>query len=69
MSATIVTGLMKRRAILTHEIEATHERLRQMVIDLENLDATLLQFDPKLEIETIKQGRSVRLRTGLSAEK
>jgi hypothetical protein len=25
-----------------------------MVIDLENLDATLLQFDPKLEIETIK---------------
>jgi hypothetical protein len=47
-------GLMKRRALLTHDIEETHERLRKMVIDLENLDATLLQFDPKLEIETIK---------------
>jgi hypothetical protein len=45
---------MKRRAMLTHEIEETHDRLRQMVIDLENLDATLLQFDPRLEIETIK---------------
>jgi hypothetical protein len=50
----VVAGLVKRRAILTHDIEETHERLRQMVIDLENLDATLLQFDPKLEIETIK---------------
>jgi hypothetical protein len=45
---------MKRRAMLTYEIEQTHERLRQMVIDLENLDATLLQFDPELEIESIK---------------
>ena len=45
---------MKRRALLTHDIEQTHERLRQMVIDLESLDATLLQFDPKLEIETIR---------------
>lgn len=54
MSELIVTGLMKRRALLTYEIEQAHERLRQMVVDLENLDATLIQFDPKLEIETIK---------------
>ena len=54
MTEMVITGLMKRRALLTHEIEQTHERLRQMVIDLESLDATLLQFDPKLEIETIK---------------
>ncbi|HEY3778268.1 MAG TPA: hypothetical protein VGL35_09430 [Rhizomicrobium sp.] len=54
MSDIIVMGLMKRRAKLTHDIEETHERLRQMVVDLENLDATLLQFDPKLEIETIR---------------
>jgi hypothetical protein len=54
MSEMMVTGLMKRRAILSHGIEETHERLRQMVIDLENLDATLLQFDPSLEVESIK---------------
>jgi hypothetical protein len=54
MTDPVVYGLMKRRAKLTHEIEETHERLRQMVVDLESLDATLLQFDPKLEIETIR---------------
>ena len=54
MTEMVVQGLVKRRSKLTHEIEETHERLRQMVIDLESLDATLLQFDPSLEIETIK---------------
>jgi hypothetical protein len=54
MGDMVVMGLMKRRAMLTHEIEQAHERLRQMVVDLESLDATLLQFDPSLEIETIK---------------
>lgn len=54
MTDPVINGLMKRRALLTHEIEETHERLRQMVIDLESLDATLLQFDPKLQIETIR---------------
>ena len=54
MTDMVVLGLMKRRSMLTHDIEQSHERLRQMVIDLESLDATLLQFDPTLEIETIK---------------
>jgi len=54
MADLVLQGLMKRRAKLTHEIEETHERLRKMVVDLEALDATLLQLDPKLEIETIK---------------
>lgn len=54
MSEMVVTGLMKRRAMLAHDIEATHDKLRQMILDLENLDATLLQFDPTLEVETIR---------------
>jgi len=54
MMDIVIMGLMKRRALLTHDIEETHERLRQMVVDLESLDATLLQFDPKMAIETIK---------------
>lgn len=44
---------MKRRAELTGEIEHTHERLRQMVMDLENLDATIMQFDPTHQVEAI----------------
>jgi hypothetical protein len=37
------------------EIEKAHEALRRMVLDLENLDATilLLQFEPDLRVESI----------------
>jgi hypothetical protein len=32
----------------------THEALRNMVLDLESLDATIVQFDPDFQVETIK---------------
>ena len=54
MSELVVSGLVKRRAALAGEIEATHETLRKMVADLENLDATIVQFDPDFKVETIK---------------
>ncbi len=50
----VVTALVRKRAELTGDIEHTHERLRQMVLDLENLDATLRLFDPTHQIEAIK---------------
>jgi len=49
-----VSGLVKRRAELAGDIEKTHEALRKMVLDLENLDATILQFEPDFRVETIK---------------
>ena len=54
MTDYVLTGLVKRRADLTGEIEYVHERLRRMVMDLENLDATILQFDPTHQVEAIK---------------
>lgn len=45
---------MKRRAELAGDIELTHEKLRQMVRDLENLDATIMLFDPSIAPETIR---------------
>ncbi len=50
----VVAGLVRRRAALTGEIEATHLRLRQMLTELEHLDATLLMFAPDFQIEAIK---------------
>ena len=41
MNAFVVSGLVKRRAQLTGDIEKAHKALRQMVIDLENLDVPL----------------------------
>lgn len=54
MTDYVLTGLVKRRAELAGQIESTHDKLRQLVADLENLDATILQFDPKHSVEAIK---------------
>lgn len=50
----VVSGLVKRRAELAGEIERTHEALRKMVIDLEHLDAAIVQFNPAFVPEAIR---------------
>lgn len=50
----VITALVRKRAELAGEIELAHQRLRAMVLDLENLDRTLLIFDPDYRIDTIK---------------
>jgi hypothetical protein len=37
---------LKRRAVLAGEIERTHEALAKKLLDLENLDARILRFEP-----------------------
>ena len=54
MSDAVLSGLVKRRVQLTGEIEDTHIKLRQMILDLEALDATILQFDPSFHVEAIR---------------
>src|SRR5436853_6580789 len=54
MTDYVLTGLVKRRAELAGEIEATHARLRKMIEDLEKLDSVILQFDPQHDVEGIK---------------
>lgn len=50
----IIAALVKKRAELAGDIERTHEALRKMVLDLENLDATIIQFDPGFQVESIR---------------
>lgn len=54
MSDYVMLGLVKRRAALAGEIEATHAKLRQMVADLETLDGTLKIVQPDFQVEAIK---------------
>jgi hypothetical protein len=54
MTDYVLTGLVKRRAEIAGEIEHTHERLRQLILDLEHLDATILQFDSSYIVESIR---------------
>ena len=54
MKPLVVAGLIKHRAELAGDIEKAHEALRRMVQDLENLDATILQFDPDFRVESVR---------------
>lgn len=50
----VITALARKRAELSGDIATAQTKLRQMVLDLERLDATLLMFDPDYRIEAIK---------------
>lgn len=50
----VLSALAAKRAELAGEIERTHDLLRKMVLDLEHLDQTILQFDPSYQVESIK---------------
>lgn len=54
MTDYVMTGLVKRRAEIAGEIDDTQNKLRALIRDLENIDATLRIFDPDIRIEAIK---------------
>jgi hypothetical protein len=54
MTNYVLEGLVKRRAEVTGEIEALHDKLKGLLNDLESLDATILQFDADYKVETIR---------------
>jgi hypothetical protein len=54
MTDYMVTGLVKKRAELAGELESTHNRLRELVNQLESLDSTLRIVAPDMEVEAIR---------------
>lgn len=54
MNDHVVSGLMKRRAELAGQVEEVQARLRQLLNDIDNLDATLRIFQPDIDLEEIK---------------
>ena len=50
----VISALVRKRAEMACDIEATHKRLSVMIADLEKLDATILMFDGNYQIEGIK---------------
>lgn len=54
MSKNVVSGLVRKRRKLAGQIEGTQAMLRQLVIDLDSLDATIRLFDPDIDLEEIK---------------
>ena len=54
MTDYMVTALVAKRAELAGELSATHERLRELVNQLEHLDATLQLVAPDVVVEAIR---------------
>jgi hypothetical protein len=50
----VLTGLMAKRAEIGGKIEHLQDQLRQLVIDLDHIDASIHIFDPSIELEEIK---------------
>lgn len=49
-----VSGLIRKRKQIAAEIEDAQLRLRQRIIDLDNLDATIRLFVPDIDLEEIR---------------
>lgn len=49
-----ITALRDKRGTLTGTIDALQDQLRQAMIDLDHIDATLRMFDPEIELDEIK---------------
>ncbi len=50
----VLSALIVKRAELAGKIEATQLELRQLVIDIDNVDATIRIFQPDIDLEEIR---------------
>ena len=50
----VVSALIRKRAGIAGRIEHTQTALRQLIIDLDNLDATIRLFKPDIDLEEIR---------------
>jgi hypothetical protein len=50
----VLSGLVKRRGELAGEIENTQTKLNMLIIDLNNLDATIRIFKPDIDLLEVK---------------
>jgi hypothetical protein len=50
-----LAGLVEKRAQIAGEISHTRARLRQLIIDLDHIDAAIRLFDPNYDVEGIPQ--------------
>jgi hypothetical protein len=50
----VLSGLMAKRAELSGQIEYAQTALRQLVLDLDRVDAVIRLFDPDADLQAIK---------------
>ena len=50
----VLSGLIRKRAEIGGELEAAQQRVRQLIIDIDNVAATIRIFAPDIDLEEIR---------------
>ena len=50
----VLSGLIRKRAEVAGELEAAQQRVRQLIIDIDNVDTTIRLFAPDIDLEEIR---------------
>ncbi len=50
----VLSGLIRKRAEVAGELEAAQNRVRQLIIDIDNVDATIRLFQPDIDLAEIR---------------
>ena len=50
----VLSGLIRKRAEVAGELEIAQTRVRQLIIDIDNVDATIRLFAPDIDLEEIR---------------
>ena len=53
-SHPVISGLIRKRAEIAGQLEDAQMRVRQLIIDVDAVDAVLRQFDPDIDLEVIR---------------
>jgi hypothetical protein len=64
MTDVVLSGLVKRRALLAGELDAARARTQQLHADLASLDAVIRQIDPAYPVDAIQTKRTYALMAG-----
>jgi hypothetical protein len=50
----VLAGLIRKRAEIAGQLEHAQSRVRQLIIDVDNVDATIRLFAPDIDLEEIR---------------
>ncbi len=50
----VVSGLIRKRGEIVGRLEAAQSQVRQLILDLDNLDATIRLFAPDVDLDAVK---------------
>ena len=53
-NGNLIAGLIRKRAEIAGQLDHAQSRVRQLIIDVDNVDATLRLFSPDIDLEEIR---------------